>query len=94
MEKIDQAFADKWVKPFYRKIGLRSDSHEKLAEAYAKIYQELSEEIIGTLLADSNWRATVTGAWFAGVAPWPEFSRALLKSQRKNGTVKQPFWDL
>ena len=80
--ELTQDFIDKWVKPYYLKIG--STSTEWISELTA-IKNEITADIIQKNLGDFNWRMRQTGAFFAAITNQTQFIEVigthLLKSE-------------
>lgn len=80
--QLDQDFIDKWIVPFYMKIDSSDD--EWIIEL-REIEPEISKDIIFQLLGDFDWRSRSTGAFFAAIKGFKEFSDIigthLLKSE-------------
>ena len=63
--ELSQEFIDKWVNPFYMRIGHYYDN-DWVAEVEL-ISSEITEEITLKLLGDFNWRTRLVGAYFSAV---------------------------
>jgi hypothetical protein len=76
-------FVEKWVVPFYLKIGKEDERNS--VEAIKKIKHEITENICLSLLGDLNWRSRVVGSYFATVKGYDELTDIigthLLKSE-------------
>ena len=62
----NEAFIDRWVKPFYLN-NLRNVEDVKSALA------EVDPSIVSRLLATPNWRERIVGGWFSGLKDWQQF---------------------
>lgn len=63
--ELGQEFIDKWVSPFYMRIGHYYDNG--WIEAVELISSEITEEITLKLLGDFNWRTRLVGGYFSAV---------------------------
>ena len=63
-EPLTQAFIDTWAIPFYLRLD-DTDAAWKAQLLAARPY--LTDEVIGQLLGDFNWRTRQTGAFFAAL---------------------------
>ena len=63
--ELDQEFIDKWVVPFYMKIGHYSNTD--WVEEIKNISKEITEDITLKLLGDFNWRTRLVGAYFSAI---------------------------
>lgn len=81
-EPLDQATADRFVIPFYRRHLVRD--FDKFREAYLAVHREIDDQLIGRLLANCNWRPRITAAYFAAITCRTSFctqiGRLLLRS--------------
>ena len=64
-EILSNEFAGKWISPFYMTIG--NPIRTEWIEEIKKIKNEISEEIILSLLGDFNWRTRLVGSYFSAV---------------------------
>jgi hypothetical protein len=82
-EALTDAFVNKWVVPFYLKIGSHPDAD--WIEAIQAIKPKLTQEICLQLLGDFNWRTRLVGAYFAAIKNYRELTdiigTQLLKSE-------------
>lgn len=69
-EEIDQAFINKWVKPFYMKL---KSADEEWITKISELNQEINDEIILQNLGDFNWRTRQTGSFFASIKNKKDF---------------------
>lgn len=63
--ELTQEFIEKWVNPFYMRIGHYYDMG--WVDEIFDISSEITEEITLKLLGDFNWRARLVGAYFSAV---------------------------
>ena|SRR6218665_2167684 len=63
--ELNQEFIDKWVNPFYMRIGHYYDNG--WIEEVELISSEITEVITLKLLGDFNWRTRLVGAYFSAV---------------------------
>lgn len=73
-EKPDQAFIDKWVKPFYMK---RTNFDKEDTQLLEKLMPEMDNEVILRCLGDYNWRTRSVGAYFAAIKNKQEFTNII-----------------
>lgn len=82
-EELSGEYIDKWVVPFY--MNSLSNSDEQTIKAFAIAAGEIDIEIVKKLLGDFDWRARITGAFFAAINNYNELEaiigRHLLKSE-------------
>lgn len=64
-QPLSQTVVDKWVIPFYRS-RIRGDA-EKFTEAFRPIIHAVDDELITSLLSESNWRPRIVAAYFAAI---------------------------
>ncbi len=81
-EPLDQATADRFVIPFYRRNLVRD--FDKFRDAYLAVHREIDDALIGRMLANCNWRPRITAAYFAAITCRTSFctqiGRLLLRS--------------
>jgi hypothetical protein len=63
--ELTQEFVEKWVNPFYMRIGHYSDTG--WIDEIFDISSEITEEVTLKLLGDFNWRTRLVGAYFSAV---------------------------
>jgi hypothetical protein len=68
--KPDQAFIDKWAKPFYMKV---LNLEEPKLQQLERLVPEITDEVILTCLGDYNWRTRRMGAYFAAIKNKTDF---------------------
>lgn len=56
-------FVERWVRPFY----MAHPPDAKFAAAFAKVSQDVDEELVRELLSFRNWRPRIVGAYFAAI---------------------------
>ena len=64
-ETMPEALRDKWVKPFYMRLG--SGGAEAIQSELASISAEVDLSLVETLLTYFNWRPRFVGAWLAAL---------------------------
>ena len=85
-EELPQEFIDKWVNPFYMKIGhARGHLDQDWFKRLSDIKCEITPGVIEKNLGDFNWRTRQTGAFFAAITEQRQFvdviGTHLLKSE-------------
>lgn len=63
--ELTQEFIEKWVNPFYMRIGHYYDMG--WVDEVFDISSEITEEVILKLLGDFNWRTRLVGAYFSAI---------------------------
>lgn len=67
--ELSQTFIDKWIVPFYMRIGSMDTTWIDELEF---IKNELNRDIVLTLLGDFNWRSRLVGAYFATIREYDD----------------------
>ena len=79
---LTQDFINKWVNPFYLKIG---DTSNEWINELTSIKSQITTDIIQNNLGDFNWRTRQTGAFFSAITNQTQFIEIigthLLKSE-------------
>jgi hypothetical protein len=65
-------FIDKWVLEFYR-VTLANLDDQTFA-AFVQAAKEVTPEVVKQLLGDFDWRPRITGAYFAAIKGYEEFT--------------------
>jgi hypothetical protein len=65
-------FIDKWVLEFYR-ISLATLDDQTFV-AFVQATKEVTPEVVKQLLGDFDWRPRITGAYFAAIKGYEEFT--------------------
>jgi hypothetical protein len=65
-------FIDKWVMAFYR-VSLAKLDDQTFA-AFVQAFKEVTPEVVKQLLGDFDWRPRITGAYFAAIKGYEEFT--------------------
>ena len=74
-EPLPHSFLTKWVVPFYMEMDFAA--LETLTIQLREVLPDLTPEIIEKLFADLDWRTRQTGAWFAALMDWRQFTDAI-----------------
>lgn len=66
IEDDDMDFYEQWVVPFYR-ARFSHGMNEQFITRFKSTYPNFTKDVAIRLLSDSNWRAKICGALYAGV---------------------------
>lgn len=82
-EELSEEFVEKWVVPFY--MNSISNLDDTSIKAFADTAKEIDMDTVTKLLSDFDWRARITGAFFAAINDYKELEdiigKQLLKSE-------------
>ena len=70
-KELSKDFIDKWVVPFYLERLMEGNNYEL---RFLQLQDEISPEIITKLLGYFDWRMRITGAYFAALKDYKQFT--------------------
>lgn len=87
MDDLTEIYS-RWVNPLYLRFlhgNFRgyllaeelSDEREQLVSTFRRCLSEVDPEVVAKLLRQTEWRARLTGSWYAGLRGWRQFTDEL-----------------